>query len=94
MSALRFEWNKQKNESNQLKHTVSFEEARSVFYDEKAFEFYDFDHSHDEVRFLLLGISARMRLLLVSYTYTADKSLIRIISARRATKNEAKEYAR
>ena len=65
-----------------------------MFYDEKAFEYYDFDHSHNEERFLLLGISARMRLLLVSYTYTADKSLIRIISARRATKNEAKEYAR
>ena len=94
MKPLRFEWDARKNKSNQQKHEVSFEEAQFVFYDENAFEYYDFDHSHDEERFLLLGVSARMRLLLVSYTYNADKGLIRIISARRATKNEAKEYRR
>jgi uncharacterized DUF497 family protein len=94
MQALHFEWDNRKNKSNQQKHDVSFEEARSVFYDENAFEYYDFAHSHEEERFLLLGISARVRLLLVSYTYNAESGLIRIISARRATKNEAKEYKR
>ena len=94
MQDLRFDWDARKSKSNQQKHDVSFEEARSVFYDENAFEYYDFDHSHDEERFLLLGISARVRLLVVSYTYNADKGLIRIISARRATNSEDKEYRR
>ncbi len=94
MNALYFDWDNQKNKSNQRKHDVSFEKAQTVFYDENAYEYYDIDHSHGEDRFLLLGVSARMRLILVSYAYIAAKGLIKIISARRATKNEAKEYVR
>lgn len=92
MKELTFEWDKEKDLSNQEKHGVSFEEAKSVFFDENAVEFYDFDYSHNEERFLLLGFSEKLRLLLVCHCYRKDDEVIRIISARRATKNEQKEY--
>lgn len=76
------------------KHGVTFEEAMTVFYDEAAIEFYDDAHSEGEERFLLLGLSSDMKLLLVCHCYRSEESVIRIISARKAAKNEAKHYQR
>ena len=94
MIALRFEWDSNKANQNLEKHGISFEEAISVFYDERAVEFYDVEHSEWENRFLMLGLSARFRLLLVCHCIKVDEQVIRIISARKATKNEAKYYRR
>lgn len=92
MNDIKFEWDNRKDKSNQKKHGVSFEEAKSVFYDESAIEFYDFDHSHDEERFLLLGLSFKLRILLICHCFKEENGIIRIISARKATRNEQKEY--
>ncbi|AOW99928.1 hypothetical protein BJP34_11115 [Moorena producens PAL-8-15-08-1] len=92
MNQLVFEWDNEKNRINKKKHGVSFEEAKSVFYDEKAIQFWDEDHSEIEDRFLLLGISSKMRILLIIHCYREQESVIRIISARKATKNESKHY--
>ncbi len=73
---------------------MSFEEARTVFLDEEAIEFFDEDHSGQEDRFLLLGLSAHARLLLICHGYRESEATIRIISARRATKSESKHYRR
>ena len=94
MSEIHFEWNKKKNEANLKKHGISFEEAKSVFYDQNAIEFFDEEHSHDEQRFLLLGFSDKLRLLLICHCFRKSDSRIRIISARKATKNESKYYRR
>ena len=94
MSEIRFEWDQAKAAINLSKHGVSFEEAVSVFYDEQALEFYDDKHSEWEDRFLLLGLSTNIRLLLVCHCHRESDSVIRIISARQATKNEAKNYRR
>lgn len=94
MKELRFEWDPVKSKVNQDKHGVSFEEAATVFYDERAVEFYDEGHSEWEDRFLLLGISAKLRLLMICHCFRVDESVIRIISARKATKKEAKFYRR
>lgn len=85
---MRFEWNKSKNTSNRRKHGVSFEEAQTVFYEDSAVLFDDPDHSVDEDRFLLLGPSAASRILIVVHCYREPDEVIRIISARRATRNE------
>ena len=92
MKSLRFEWDKEKNRENQRKHGVSFMEAQTVFFDEDAVEFYDDEHSEWEDRFLLLGISTKMRVLLVCHCLRESGSIIRIISARKATKNERELY--
>jgi len=92
MNQLVFEWDNEKNRINKKKHGVSFEEAKSVFYDEKAIQFWDEDNSEIEDRFLLLGISSKMRILLIIHCYREQESVIRIISARKATKNESKHY--
>ena len=92
MKSLSFSWDNRKNKANQKKHGVSFEEAQTVFFDENAIEFFDPDHSEDEDRFLMLGLSYRVRILVVSYCLLKDYSEIRIISARKATKNEQKVY--
>jgi len=94
MKSLRFEWDKDKSKANQAKHGVSFEEAASVFYDGWAVEFYDDENSEWDDRFLILGVSAKLRLLMVCHCYRAAESSIRIISARKATKNEATYYRR
>lgn len=94
MNDLRFVWDAKKARANIEKHGVSFEEARSVFLDEFAVEFYDDEHSEWEDRFLLLGMSMRLRLLLVCHCYRETRGTIRIISARRATPNESVEYRR
>jgi len=92
MDEIKFSWDARKAKQNSKKHKVSFEEASTVFYDEKAIEFFDPDHSKDEDRFLMLGVSWRLRILVVSYCFKKEGSEIRIISARRATKNEQKVY--
>ncbi len=94
MSNIRFVWDPKKAEANQRKHGVSFDEACSVFYDEDAQLKADPDHSQDEDRFILLGQSAKMRVLIVCHCYRESDDLIRIISARRATKNERRSYPR
>ena len=92
MSALRFEWDERKAASNASKHGVTFEEARSVFFDERARLIDDPDHSSDEDRFILLGLSSSLRLLLVCYCYRSAGDVIRIVSARKATAHESKFY--
>ena len=94
MEALRFEWDPAKAQSNQHKHGVSFEEAQSVFLDEHAIEYYDDHDSEWEDRFLLLGLSSQIRLLLVCHCYRQSDAVIRIISARKATPSESAYYRR
>lgn len=89
---IEFEWDSAKAKANHKKHGVSFEEAQSVFYDEFAVQFFDNDHSSDEERFLLLGMSTGARLLLVCHCERKTGSVIRIISARKATKRESAFY--
>jgi len=92
MITLRFEWDKRKASANAKKHGVSFEEAKSVFVDERAKLIDDPDHSEGEDRFILLGLSSSLRLLLVCHCYRIDGNVIRIISARKASANESKSY--
>ena len=92
MDELRFEWDENKNVLNQAKHKVSFEEARTVFFDPHALVIDDPDHSTTEERFIILGYSRSLRLLVVAHCYRETASVIRIISARKATKHEAKDY--
>lgn len=94
MNDLHFEWDKSKATLNLKKHGVSFEEAKSVFSDERAKLIADPDHSEDEDRFILLGYSSSMRLLVICHCYRTDESIIRIISARKATRHEAASYRR
>ncbi len=94
MTDLRFVWDEKKNRENIRKHGVSFDEAQSVFLDENAIRFYDPDHSHDEDRFIMLGISIRLRVLVVCHCYREDDTVIRLISARKADKHEAQDYWR
>ncbi len=94
MLSLSFEWDGNKARLNEKKHGISFEEAATVFYDEMAIEFYDDEHSEWEDRFLLLGLSSRLNLLLVCHCFNESDGTIRIISARKATKNESKFYKR
>lgn len=89
---VKFEWDKAKAASNKKKHGVSFEEARSVFYDEFAVQFFDEDNSEAEDRFLMLGFSEEARLLIVCHCERSQGNIIRIFSARKSTKNEAKYY--
>jgi uncharacterized DUF497 family protein len=92
MADLRFEWDPRKDAANQRKHGVSFAEAESVFADEHGLLLDDPDHSTVEDRFILLGLSARFRVLVVVHAYRAADDLIRIISARRATRTERTRY--
>ena len=92
MNPLRFEWDEEKNRENRRKHGVSFEEARTVFYDDNAIEFYDDGHSAREDRFLLLGVSSRLRALMVCHCLREGGDVIRIVSARKATAMERKQY--
>jgi len=92
MSNIRFAWDPEKDIVNRRKHGVSFEEAQSVFYDEYAQLIPDPDHSDEEDRFIILGRSNRLRVLVVCHCYREDDEVIRIISARRATKYEQNFY--
>lgn len=92
MSKLRFEWDEAKSRANKRKHGVSFEEAASVFYDENALLMADPDHSADEARFLLLGLSLELRILVVSHCYRSADDCIRVISAWKADRREKRQY--
>ena len=89
---IRFEWDPSKAASNLRKHGVSFEEAMSVFYDERAVQFFDDEHSGSEQRFILLGMSVEARILVVCHYERASGDVIRIISARKATRLESSFY--
>ena len=89
---IRFEWDASKATGNLRKHRVSFDEAKSVFYDEFAVQFFDDEHSSAEDRFLLLGLSSGTRLLIVCHCERDDGEVIRIISARKATQRESAFY--
>lgn len=92
MESIKFEWDNNKNEINKKKHKVSFEEARTVFYDPEALVIDDPEHSEQEDRFIILGLSKKTNLLVVCHCYRESDSVIRIISARKATTTETKYY--
>ncbi len=92
MSTIQFVWDNKKNKINQKKHNISFEEAKTVFYDENARLIHDPEHSINEERFILMGLSRSLRILVVVHAYKSDVEIIRIISARKATKKETKFY--
>lgn len=90
--AIEFQWDENKAKINSEKHGVTFQEAKTVFYDEFADQFFDQENSDDEDRFLLLGRSIHSRVLMVCHCYRESDEVIRIISARKATKSETKFY--
>ena len=92
MKDINFEWDENKNKTNQKKHGINFEEAKTIFYDDNAILFDDPEHSIEEERFLILGISKHENLCIVSHCYRSGDNMIRIISARKATKIEVKTY--
>ena len=92
MSELRFEWDSTKSALNAKKHGIGFDEAKSIFSDERAKLITDPEHSDDEDRFILLGLSTKLRLLVVCHCYRDKNNVIRIISARKATTVESKDY--
>lgn len=94
MDELYFEWDGRKNRANQKKHGVSFEEASTVFHDENAVQFFDPDHSEQEDRFILLGLSFRLRILVVCHCFRESETVVRLISARKANPSEEQEYWR
>ncbi len=92
MGYIKFEWDKQKNETNIKKHGVSFEEAVSVFFDPEALIIADPDHSVEEERFVIMGLNEKLKLLVVCHCYRENEEIIRIISARKATSTEREWY--
>ena len=94
MPALRFEWDDTKAAQNRRKHGITFQEAMTVFTDERALLIDDPDHSEDEDRFILLGLSSALRTLVVCHCYRGREGVIRLISARRANTQERKRYQR
>jgi uncharacterized DUF497 family protein len=93
MVGLRFEWDERKNLANRRKHGVSFPEAETVFTDDHALLLDDPEHSGGEDRFVLIGLSASLRALVVCHCYRLDEEVIRIISARKATRVERGQYS-
>ncbi len=94
MSGIQFKWDENKNRKNKREHGVSFEEAQTVFLDENAIRFFDPDHSEEEDRFIMLGISFKLRVLVVCHCYRENDEVIRLISARKADKDEIQDYGR
>ena len=92
MEGIGFTWDSRKDLANQRKHGVSFAEAKTAFLDEHARLIEDPDHSQEEERFILLGLSAQLRLLVVCHCYREDDEQIRIISARKANRPERRQY--
>jgi hypothetical protein len=92
MADIEFAWSAKKAAENKQNHRVSFNEAQTVFYDEEALLLHDPDHSDEEDRFILLGLSANLRVLLVVHSYAEDDETVRIISARRANARERSMY--
>lgn len=93
MENIQFEWDENKNQINKAKHGIAFEEAATVFYDEMALVRDDPDHSEDENRFIILEMSGSEKLLVVCHCYRASDTVIRIISARKATRSESRQYS-
>ena len=91
---IKFEWDENKNRTNQNKHGISFTEAQTVFYDDEALVIDDPEHSEEEERFIILGLSSKANLLVVCHCYRASETVIRIISARKATKTESQYYGK
>ncbi len=94
ISGIQFKWDENKNRKNKREHGVSFEEAQTVFLDESAIRFFDPDHSDEEDRFIMLGISFKLRVLVVCHCYRENDEVIRLISARKADKDEIRDYGR
>lgn len=92
MAEIHFEWDKKKSANNKKKHKVSFEEAETVFHDVNARLIADPDHSEGEDRFVLLGMSEALRVLVVCHCYRENETVIRFISARKAKKHEIQAY--
>jgi len=92
MLNMKFTWDNRKNKANAKKHGVSFEEAQTAFYDEQSVVFFDPDHSGDEDRFILLGISFKLRVLVVCHCFREETTVVRIISARKADQAEERAY--
>jgi len=92
MANVRFEWDSKKATANLKKHRISFEEATTVFFDENGLLVNDPDHSLYEERFILMGFSDHLRIIVVSHSYKVNDQIIRIISARKATKKEQRQY--
>ena len=92
MDTIQFEWDNNKNATNIKKHKISFEEASTVFYDDRAILFDDPEHSCEEERFLIIGTTMSSKICIVSHCYRDDDEIIRIISARKATKSEQNVY--
>ncbi len=94
MDILRFEWDENKDHINRRKHKISFDEAKTVFYDDSALIIDDPEHSEEEERFIILGLSQRANLLVVCHCLRQSGSVIRIISARKATRTEEGYYGK
>ena len=92
MKKLEFEWDAKKDKANAKKHGVSFDEARTVFYDEYAIQFFDPEHSESEDRFILLGTSFKLKTLVVCHCFRKEETVVRIISDRKADKDEEQVY--
>jgi len=92
MKKLKFEWDNNKDRVNTSKHGVTFDEAQTAFYDEYAIQFFDPEHSESEDRFLLLGTSFKLKMLVVCLCFRDEETVVRIISARKADKDETKVY--
>lgn len=92
MNHLKFEWDNNKDKINSKKHGVSFDEAQTVFYDEYAIQFFDPDHSENKDRFLLLGMSFKLKTLVICHCFKQEETIVRIISARKADKDEEQAY--
>jgi uncharacterized protein len=89
---MRFDWDRSKAAANLKKHEVSFDEAKTVFFDDFAVQFFDEERSENEARFIMLGMSSSARLLVVCHCERAAGEVIRIISARKATRGESTFY--
>ena len=92
MKEIHIEWDQRKEKANAIKQGVSFERARTVFYDEDAIQFFDPDHSDEDDRFILLGLSLKPQILIVCHCLRESEAVVRIISARNAGKDEEREY--
>jgi uncharacterized DUF497 family protein len=92
MKHLEFEWDKKKDKTNTKKHGISFDDARTAFYDEYAIQFFDPEHSQEEDRFMLLGSSFNLKTLVICHCFREEETIIRIISARKADKDEEQYY--
>ena len=92
MSILKFEWDSRKDKSNIKKHGVTFEEAKTAFFDEQAIVYFDPEHSDEDDRFILLGTSHLLNQLVVCHCFREEETVVRIISARKANKNECDAY--